>query len=215
MLIIGFGNRARHGKDTACNAVIAAMPHFKIQTLKFADCLYQEVNQFLETAEGAKFLMDEEVRVGEITIPAWVQANPDRTPQPMAPYGKHAKLLQWWGTEYRRAQDNNYWVKKAMASIPRDLDIALFSDVRFPNEADAIKQAKGYTVQVTRFNEDGSAFRDPSRDENHPSETALDYYNWDYYIRTRNEVDYTKFQAVNLVHWLRQKVTYEEYVNGR
>lgn len=45
-------------------------------------------------------------------------------------------LLQGWGTEFRREQDPNYWVKKAMAQVEKDNpQVAIFTDMRFENEA--------------------------------------------------------------------------------
>jgi transposase-like protein len=46
---------------------------------------------------------------------------------------KQRHLLQWWGTEYRRAQDPDYWVKKLVARVQADQPrFALIADVRFP-----------------------------------------------------------------------------------
>ena len=55
------------------------------------------------------------------------------------------ELLQWWGTEYRRAQDENYWVKKANFNSP-----GVFQDVRFPNEAAAVRASGGIMWRISR-----------------------------------------------------------------
>lgn len=47
-------------------------------------------------------------------------------------------LLQWWGTEYRRTQDENYWAKKWLIEwLPALLDgeRLCICDVRYNNEA--------------------------------------------------------------------------------
>jgi len=63
------------------------------------------------------------------------------------------RLLQFWGTELRRADDPEYWVKRGIALAekigaeePRCL--VVFTDVRFSNEADAIHRLGGMTAEV-------------------------------------------------------------------
>lgn len=60
-------------------------------------------------------------------------------------------LLQWWGTEYRRTQDPDYWVKYCMAYIAEramDGDLWVVTDVRFENEAEAIHLEGGKVALV-------------------------------------------------------------------
>ena len=60
-------------------------------------------------------------------------------------------LLQWWGTEYRRAQDTNYWVNYGMEQLETlkfgytDVPslLVVFTDVRFANEVIAIEMRDG------------------------------------------------------------------------
>jgi hypothetical protein len=46
-------------------------------------------------------------------------------------------MLQWWGTEYRRLQDPNYWLKDLRATMLRTPGDPHFvvSDLRYENEA--------------------------------------------------------------------------------
>lgn len=211
MLIIGFGNKARQGKDTAAEAI---RDHYEkhnslvrlhwgrttvnVHILKFADALYQEANEFLEIGHNLGITPAElfkkgvrEVSGGEIVvtpIPEWVTPDPLPAFPKNAPFGKHPKLLQWWGTDFRRAQTPNYWVEKTFASIPKNADVVLISDVRFPNEADAVKQWGGYTINVQRLREDGLPYYATDRPADHISETALDAYNWDLYIKSKSAV---------------------------
>lgn len=65
------------------------------------------------------------------------------------------ETLQLWGTQYRRAQDPDYWIKKARATVEyyvRELDerAFVFSDVRFANEAYLIRTYRGELWQITR-----------------------------------------------------------------
>jgi hypothetical protein len=63
-------------------------------------------------------------------------------------------ILQWWGTEYRREQDPDYWVKRARdlyreriaAGVPGLANCS----VRFLNEAEWIHSEGGAVVRVHR-----------------------------------------------------------------
>lgn len=61
-------------------------------------------------------------------------------------------ILQQWGTEFRRAQDPDYWVKHGMQRVAKEwkkgADLVVITDVRFANEAEAIRSAGGYVCQV-------------------------------------------------------------------
>lgn len=57
-------------------------------------------------------------------------------------------VLQWWGTEYRRAQDPDYWVKLATGNNLDHRHKYAFTDVRFENEISAIIQMGGTVIGV-------------------------------------------------------------------
>jgi hypothetical protein len=236
MLIIGFGNKSRHGKDTAAEAIknfydtknTLLLKHgqdkavTRIGVFKFATALYQEVADYIRAYGGAEKLFsdigkgDAAVQLpvgagaymGALRIPTWVTKG-DPTPivglTVSAPYGKHPKLLQWWGTEYRRKNfGENYWVDKLFESIPSNIDIALVSDVRFQNEADSITERGGYNVNVTRLLPDGTPYRSQDRPADHLSETALDSYPWQF--RLSNHEGHQALleeQAITLTEYLR------------
>lgn len=82
------------------------------------------------------------------------------------PYAPEVRaMLQWWGTELRRAQDPEYWVKYGMEQLdvlefgysdpasnpewvkPEDL-LVVFTDVRFANEVNAIELRDGLSRLV-------------------------------------------------------------------
>jgi hypothetical protein len=242
MLILGFGNKARQGKDTAAEAIRDYYEHkmswnederrctegnTKVGVFKFATALYEEVNQFLKVYSGQdnvgtwqNFSPDLTVDISQwvycnneshdhgiyknVMIPDWVTPEPNPEVSALAPYGKHPKLLQWWGTEFRRAQDPDYWTKKLFASIPANLDIAIVTDVRFQNEADGIRQRGGYNVNIQRLRDDGTRFYSSDRPVDHPSETSLDGYDWDFYLKTKgSHIALLGEQAITLVEYLR------------
>lgn len=196
----------------------------KTVIVKFAGALYEEVNEALKngiwdnrTVYGEPFLLNTSGKtiVGEHYVmptnatgravwklPDWVQPDPNPEITALAPYGKHSKLLIWWGTEYRRAQDPDYWVKKALDSIPVGTNLAIFTDVRFKNEAEAIKAKGGHLIEVVRLNQDGSRFYSDDRPRDHASETELDGYNWDHFIKTKYAAE-TAEQAMTIVEFIR------------
>ncbi len=75
----------------------------------------------------------------------------------------------------------------------------IITDMRFPNELEAIKQRGGVTIRVNRgwidlkaFNElnKGTATYNPDFDKNtHPSETALDFAEFDYAIDNNGTIE--------------------------
>lgn len=213
MLILGFGHKARHGKDLAATAIKDFydernhifskygnhLAKLQVGIFKFANALYTEVNDAIEYDHG-----DVQTVLRRYSTPDWVMAEPDPEFSALAPFGKHPKLLQWWGTEYRRSQDPDYWVNKLSASIPGTLDIALITDVRFVNEAECIKNRGGYNVLVERLDQYGRLYIAPDRPADHPSEIALNGYNFDFYITTPDgHKGLTCEMAITLAEYLR------------
>lgn len=100
------------------------------------------------------------------------------------------QLQQYIGSElFRNQLHQDVWVLALLGSIKPNENVVI-SDVRFPNEADAIKQAGGIVI---RLEGDPTKLRDPAtsdRDLNHISETALDeYIGFDHIIENTGTVD--------------------------
>lgn len=157
MLLLAFGNKARHGKDSCAQAIIdyyhrrnellkkhgLYVPPLTVKIYKFAEALYEECRIEHGMTE------------------------------------KDPPLLQRIGA-WRRETDPYYWVDRIFAKIRSEKpDIALITDVRYQNEAATVKENRGYMIGVSRLNSDGSLFIAPDRDPHHLSETDLDDYNWD------------------------------------
>ncbi|MFW5872263.1 MAG: hypothetical protein ACOCUT_04075, partial [bacterium] len=89
------------------------------------------------------------------------------------------EILQWWGTDIRREQNEDYWVLE-MERFYSEFqgDLLIIDDVRFPNEADFGKNS-GFLVRIHPY--DGWI---PGPYASHESETALDNYrDWDLEIK--------------------------------
>lgn len=94
--------------------------------------------------------------------------------------------LQYFGTQFRRAQDPDYWVKLAVANATQAIEkgqYPYFTDARFPNEVQALVDMGALAVRLELTPEEqarrlqGRDGRVPDAKElNHQSETALDGY---------------------------------------
>ena len=99
-------------------------------------------------------------------------------------------LLQYVGTDVIRAKNSSYWVDfitGLLSMFPDKWDFVLIPDCRFPNEIEIMKcHFETYSVRVIR---DG--FQNPLTDSqrDHPSETALDDYNFDFILRNDGSLE--------------------------
>ena len=88
-------------------------------------------------------------------------------------------ILQTVGTEcFRRGYQEDVWIRaleRTIQSSPKNDYVV--EDVRFPNEADAVKQWGGFVVRVDRPGAPGIATAQ------HASETSMaNYQGWDYVL---------------------------------
>jgi hypothetical protein len=127
--------------------------------------------------------------------------------------GKQMLLTEWGmtigqfqqklGTEaMRNSIHQEGWILSLMSDYgPREDWIV--TDVRFPNEAEAIKKTGGVLIRIEG---DPTGSRKTSkRDLNHPSETSLDQYGkFDYMILNSLPISSLELQAKNIALHLRQ-----------
>lgn len=162
-VIFGFGYRARCGKDTAAAWIKLqrgksplVFNGYDIRLYSFARALKQEVTAAALKCGGMQRLfVQPQWYVQEngnfLELPKWVQFDPEAPmDDPDCPLGKQRLLLQWWGTNFRRSVNENYWVDKVTKQIAEDKpEIALLTDVRFPNEMSFV-QEYGEMIRVDR-----------------------------------------------------------------
>ncbi len=139
--LIGLCGQAGAGKDLV--AALLKMRGYK--RYGFADTVREEVH--VAAVLGEKPLYPDFPSSVSLQI-AWelVQTNTlSIREKPMNPHVRG--LLQWWGTEYRRAQDPEYWIEKLARKISNDsvgnTKALVISDVRFLNEATFIRDSMG------------------------------------------------------------------------
>lgn len=154
-MLIGFIGKMGSGKSTACDYLVENYGYRKIN---FKDALDDElVELFPNVISAVSGLSPEEAVKTKPTSPVM------------------RELKQKFGTEVRRNQDPDYWVKKWIETYTKTFNTNVcVDDVRFLNEIDAIKKLGGVIVRIIR-----SDITDTS---NHPSETALDDYEPDFSI---------------------------------
>lgn len=192
-MIIGINGYAGSGKDTVGTILqqIDKDSHWEIK--KWAGKLKQ-VAELLTGIPVEKF-EDQEFKKTNLGK----QWN-DRINNPMSV----RDFLQKLGTEgLRDGLHTNTWVNALMADykcVPADrapngwdCDNWIITDTRFPNEAQAIKDADGIIIRVTR---PGIG---PVND--HPSETGLNQWKFDYEIQNDSSLN----ELINSVRIFKQK----------
>lgn len=82
------------------------------------------------------------------------------------------ELMEYFGTDVCRGMYNDVWVEATMQKIQKEAPLlAIIGDCRFPNEVEAIKNAGGKVIRLTKTLDNGNT---------HESNCALDEdrYDW-------------------------------------
>lgn len=208
-MIIGFAGKAASGKTTAAHH-LASLLDGEVLIVPMAMVLRDEVEVFLRSLAADEFVplvygcQDDKLRVFYIDeeqakqqCPQWqsfISAHADIQDSPGQTALTVRRILQWWGTEYRRTQDPDYWTKAWVRKI-QQFDLTqthiLVDDVRFINELQVIVEQGGVIVKIDRpgFAAGG----------NHASETALDdYHDWQQVIRNDGSLEQFKSKIAKL-----------------
>jgi hypothetical protein len=151
-MLIGITGRKRAGKNTIADGICAAFP----QARQFAFAgelkrICREVWGLTEEQTDGKskevefavpVFMDDRIRLAEAEL-GFALPRLDlvaNTPR---------EILQFFGTEYVRSVNEHYWVDFVLNQTAGE-PLALVTDVRFPNEASAIKGSGGWLIRVIR-----------------------------------------------------------------
>jgi len=163
-MLIGISGRARVGKDTV-GEYLAHYHHFV--TDAFANSLKRACREIFGLTPAQ---LNGDLK--EVKDEFWGD-----TPR---------HILQLVGTEcIRKGYDENIWVqslRKRMLGYPADVNYCV-TDIRFPNEANAIHDWGGKLVLVSRPGAPHIAT------PQHASETSMkDYYGWDYALENNGDL---------------------------
>ena len=121
-------------------------------------------------------------------------------------------LLQTVGTDIVRSCHPNFWTGIVVGLIQafepyKDFDVAIIPDARFPNEVDislqSLKNCVSVRIERTR---NGEPWINPVLTEeqrNHPSETSLDNFAFDYVVHNDEGLDMLRDSAKTILEDLK------------
>lgn len=148
-MIIGLTGYAQSGKDTVANILVE---NYGYQRVAFADPirdLLYEANPMLKEGYRVQGLVD---------VYGWDRVKVD--------YPEARDLLQRLGVGARKTFGDMFWVQQALKNVDANSDYVI-TDVRFPNEAKAIRLNEG--AQIWRIRRTGFDAVNA-----HESESAMD-----------------------------------------
>lgn len=152
MNVIGFTGKKRSGKTTAVSHVINAFP--LSAHVNFKDALIRELTMYFPELLS-------EIGKHYDNTPTWYDGRPwtiERLFKEKPPLVR--ALMRNFGTELRRKKDPDYWVKEWIKSVEwyemHGAEIILVDDVRFLNEADAIRALGGKIIRIQSGREDNA-----------------------------------------------------------
>ena len=125
---------------------------------------------------------------------------------------KGRALLQRVGTDVIRKKIPDYWVNfisELISLFPNEWNYILIPDARFPNEIEVMKKNPNVNVITMRINRINYESKLTPEQQQHPSETSLDEYDFDYYITNNGteEVNNAVKEFVNYININKKKPT--------
>jgi len=158
-MIIGLSGYAQSGKDTVADYLVKTHGFTKVA---YADPIREalfELDPIVTVANGMQVTLKP-----VIDLYGWDEAK--------TLFPEIRRLIQRFGTEVgRELWHKNFWVRQAFGKFDHNKDNIVITDVRFTNEAAAIRGTGGPIWRVVR---NGVGPVNP-----HSSEVALDNFNFD------------------------------------
>ena len=162
--------RARHGKDT-----VASM-------LKVLDDRFTRVALADKLKEHLAWLLSESSK--KLDIPHIRNNDPQYYLQQFdVDKNRYRPLLQWFGTDFVRKEDDKYWIKMLSTSIGRDMSKRyVLTDARFDNEVQSRIRDGNFIIKVVR---EGMEISESS----HSSESGIDALPYHVLIKNDGSLD--------------------------
>lgn len=214
-ILIAIGHKARQGKDTFANIWKKIDPE-NVYITHWADPLKIEAQNnrrnvpliSKEVLNGKTFynLLDTQtsvLRKSEEEVPYLHKIFTERgITEYVGMNEKDPQILQFWGTDFRRKQYDNYWVDRTLEHIDTiSKKFILIPDTRFKNEYNAVKNLNGYYVKIIRLHKDDTQYLDVNRDPRHLSEIDLEYVSADFTIAAYDEdLESFKLSAIAVIN---------------
>ena len=187
-MIVAFTGKKQSGKSTACAYIerghLATRVNFKDGLVKeLKEKFPNLLTQIIKTMDIVAY-----DGMNEWTIERLFS---DKPPLMRA-------LMQNYGTEVRRGDDPDYWVKQWISTVSRINHLVLCDDVRFINEAKAVHDVGGVIIRIERT--------DMLSTDTHISEVEMESIDADHTIsvgsgehrRLYNELDFILDQCSNI-----------------
>jgi hypothetical protein len=169
MILLGLAGAAGSGKDATAEYL---RDRYGFVIFSFSDALYREVAAAFGLPDES-LLRDRDTKEKETPHLAMCNCADEEfvdlvsgmfAPEDHTEFTPHSPrwVLQVWGTEYRRAQDPDYWIAQAEQWLVRVHEITRYPEhrpqlfvntsVRFPNEHQWIKELEGNIWHLRREN---------------------------------------------------------------
>lgn len=179
--IYGITGYKGHGKDTLAKMVVGSNSRFFVT--HFADPLKNMSAQIFGLTEEQMNhpVLKEAPLTQPVALDDFLDAMQTATGLALVPRGKVAatprQILQFFGTEYVRAAQDDYWLQQLLVSIG-DRKRVLIADTRFVNEAAFLRGLGGSVIRVHRLDL-------PVSTDMHPSEADIAKIEPDLLVGTR------------------------------
>lgn len=172
MKILGLSGKAKHGKDTVASLLMLLYSEYQPTRRAFADALKEDIFNLLCYGSGG--WADEYWAYEQTHRPA---GTVDVLKIDFINSIKHRPevrdLMQAYGVAQRAAQPD-FWIQRCFKWASQlGVKLLIVPDVRFINEADAIREHGGLVLRVTRPYYNSGLTPEQLA---HPSETELDNY---------------------------------------
>ena len=221
VLVLGVSGKLGAGKDTVAPLVLDSLGYTNSVHEFFAKHLKVEVTEAIQKVKDSSTLGSAIDRIeleqnverdkAELIVDnLWTDVKSGLVADAYIRTSSTRFALQFWGSDIRREQDPNYWVKKAIRSTVTNAaegKSVLVTDARFENEIDALMALGAFAsrlhvsadVQRERiFNRDGIY---PSSEAlNHISEISLDRYERNSFFDVVVDTDiHNKFEVAGII----------------
>lgn len=183
MKIVLISGKARHAKDTSASYIAA---EFKLRGQKTLIVHYADFLKWF----------------------CWEYLGWDGKKETLQNNGETGRaMLQRVGTDVVRKNNPDSWIQMMIAllkGVYTEYDVVFIPDARFPNEIEKMKEAfegeaKVLTIRVERPGFDNGLTLE---EKNHISETALDDYKFDLYVKNEGDLLRLRQTAVDVAKWI-------------
>lgn len=180
-MIIGFTGKKRSGKSTASEYVMQLTGGTRIN---FKDALVEEITNLFPDLLNA--IIDTMDVVAYDGVKQWDVKRLFEEKPPLV-----RRLMQNYGTNVCRGDDSFYWVKRWKEKVAETTGVIIVDDVRFLNEARAVRDAGGIIIRIEREGLES--------EDTHQSEVEMDYIEDNFCISVKTGDFNTLYQELNKI----------------